>query len=104
MECPSAAACEGGLEDDEGAGGVLLGAELAPGWDTEEEDGEEEDGEEEERALKAAGWAAEDEEDGREGGEEEERALTASRPLRRAAGDTAPGGVRGGVCSPFVLG
>lgn len=47
-----------------------------PGWDSEEEDGS------------------------------DEEALTASRPRRRAAGETAPGGVRGdlacgGVCSPL---
>lgn len=49
----------------------------------------------------APGW---DREDG-----SEEEALTASKPRRRAAGDTAPGGVCGdpacgGVCSPLEAG
>lgn len=80
MECPSVGAC-GGLEEEAGGGGLAEAPPVAEG---------------------------EEEEDGKGAEEEDARALTASRPRRRAAGETAPGGVRaeaveGGVWRPLVL-
>lgn len=96
MACPSAEEAEawGGLEEDEAEAGGRGGlADDAPPPDV------------------AEAAVTEEEEDAKETAEEEEeRALTASRPLRSAAGDTAPGGVRGeaeerggGVWSPLEL-
>jgi len=84
MACPSAPATCGGLEDDEG--GVPEGGGAAPPPFTP-----------------AGGVPCVC----RRGDEEGDRFFTASRPRRKAAGETAPGGVHGdppgGVCTPLVL-